>query len=237
MFKFCNFKTLDSTNDKAKEFSKKGLSNIVIVADKQTRGKGRFNRKWSSETDGLYMTIVLKEMDLDNAGYLTLIASIAVAKTIISSSKLNAEVKWPNDVLVNDKKICGILTETVSNADNYALIGIGVNVNQKKFDKKIVNKTTSLKIETNRNYNINKISKTIIKEFNNLYKYYNKKNYKEIINVWKKYSHTLGKKIRAVTLSGVYIGEAVGIDSDCSLILKLKNGNVKKIAEGDIFAA
>jgi BirA family biotin operon repressor/biotin-[acetyl-CoA-carboxylase] ligase len=234
-FKFYNFKILTSTNDKAKELAKKGKYNLIIITKKQKKGKGRFGRKWSSGLGGLYMTILLKEKNLDKVRYLTLIASIAVAKSIRKITKLNALVKWPNDVLIDNKKICGILTETVSNANNYTLIGIGVNINQKKFDKKIINKATSLKIEINKNYNIKNISKTIIKEFNNLYNYYNTKNYKKIINIWKKYSHTFGKEIKAKTLSGVYIGKAVNIDDNCNLMLRLNNGRIKKIVEGDIF--
>ena len=118
MFKFYKFGTIISTNDKAKEFSKKGVSNIVIVAEKQTKGKGRFDRKWISGLGGLYMTIVLEEKDLEKVKYLTLIAAISVAKTIIKLTNLKAKVKWPNDVLVNDKKICGILTETISGKKN-----------------------------------------------------------------------------------------------------------------------
>ncbi len=233
MLKFYHFKELTSTNDKAKEFSKDGLSNIVIVGDKQTKGRGRFNRKWVSGLGGLYMTILLKEKKLDKVKYLTFIASVAVAKTIVKLTKLNAKVKWPNDVLVNDKKICGILTETISGKENYALVGIGVNINQKKFSKNI--NTTSLKIETNKNFNIKNISKIIINNFNSLYKYYNKKNYTKITNIWKKYSGTIGKKVKAKTLSGVYIGTVIDIDDNCNLVLRLYNGKIKKIMEGDIF--
>ena len=235
MFKFYKFGTLISTNDKAKEFSKKRLSNIVIVAEKQTKGKGRFNRKWISGLGGLYMTIVLKEKDLEKAKYLTLISSVAVAKSIIKLTNLKAKVKWPNDVLVNDKKICGILTETISGKENYALVGIGLNVNQSTFPKSIKKNSTSLRIKTNKQHNINKILKIIISNFNSLYKYYKNKNYKKIIDIWKKYSHTLGKKVKVKTLSNVYIGEAVDIDKNCNLILKLNNGEFKKIVEGDIF--
>jgi BirA family biotin operon repressor/biotin-[acetyl-CoA-carboxylase] ligase len=235
MFKFYNFKILSSTNDKAKELAKKGMSNLVVVTKKQSKGRGRFGREWSSSLGGLYMTLVLKERDLDNARYLTLIASLAVAKSIKKLSKLNALVKWPNDVLIGNKKICGILTETISGKENYALVGIGANINQNKFDKKISNKATSLKIETNENYNMGNLIKLIINNFNSLHRYYTNKNYKKIINIWKKHSHTLGKKVKAKTLSGVYIGNAIDVDNDCNLILRLKNGKIKKIVEGDIF--
>lgn len=234
--KFYYFDRLASTNDKAKELAKKGLNNIIIIAEKQTKGKGRFNRKWFSGPGGLYMTILLKENNLDNVRYLTLIASVAVAKTVKKMADLNALVKWPNDVLVNDKKICGILTETISGKENYALVGIGLNVNQTKFSKSIIKKTTSLKIETHKNYDIKMVINEIARQFNNLYPYYNKKNdYSKIIDSWKKYSHTLGKMIKVKTLSGAHVGKAIDIDKDCNLILRLKSGKLKKIVEGDIF--
>ena len=234
-FKFYNFKTLSSTNDKARELAKNRKYNLVVTAEKQKRGRGRFGRKWSSGLGGLYMTLLLKEDNLDNVRYLTFIAGVSVAKTIKKFTNLNAKVKWPNDVLINNKKICGILTETVTGKENYALVGIGVNVNQEKFSKDVIKIATSLKIETNKNFNIKNISKIIIKNFNSLYKYYNGEKYNKIISVWKKYSHTLGKKIRAETLSGDFIGKAVDVDDNCNLILRLNDGKIKKIVEGDIF--
>src|SRR3989338_1504111 len=234
-FKIYYFKTLTSTNDEAKRLAKNSIDKIIVIADKQTKGRGRFNREWVSGLGGLYMTIVLKEKNLDDVRYLTLIAAVSVAKTIKKLTKLNVLVKWPNDVLINDKKICGILTETISGKENYALVGIGLNVHQKNFNKNISNKAVSLKIITNKNYNINKIIKIIINNFNSLYKNYKSKNYKKIIGIWKNCSHTLGKMVKVKTISGVYAGEAVGVDNDCSLILKLDNGKLKKIVEGDIF--
>jgi len=235
MFKIYNYETLSSTNDKAKYFAELGQNNIVVVAERQRKGRGRFGREWSSELGGLYMTILLKEDKLDRAKYLTFIAAVSVAKTIKKFSKLNCKVKWPNDVVVDGKKICGILTETVSGKKNYALVGIGVNVNQKIFPESIIKKSTSLSIETNKNYNINKIIKMIINNFNLLYKHYKLEKYHKIINIWKKDSHTLGKNIKIKTLSGPHTGKVIDIDNDCNLILKLKGGRIKKIVEGDIF--
>ena len=236
MLKFYYFRSITSTNDKAKDFANDGKSNLVVVASNQSKGRGRFGREWSSGLGGLYMTILLREKNLDKVKYLTLISSVAVAKTIKKISKLNSKVKWPNDVLIDCKKICGILTETISNKNNnYALIGIGVNINQKKFPKNLIKKSTSLKIETNKNYDIKNISKSIIKEFNNLYLHYKNNNYDKIIGIWKKYSHTLGKKIKAKTLKGTYTGKVVDIDKNCNLVLRLNNGKIKRITEGDIF--
>ncbi|MEK6869242.1 MAG: biotin--[acetyl-CoA-carboxylase] ligase [Nanoarchaeota archaeon] len=234
-FKFCYFDVLSSTNDKAREFAKEGNYNLVVVAEKQEKGRGRFGREWSSQAGGLYMTLVLREKNLDKIKYLTFIAAVSVAKAIRRIANLDAKVKWPNDVLIDGKKVCGILTETISGKRNYALVGIGLNVNQKKFPKSIMRNSTSLAIESNKTYDIKKISKLIINEFNNLYPYYNKRNYGKIIDIWKKYSHTLGKTVRAKTLSGNYTGKAVDVDEECNLILRLNDGSIKKIIEGDIF--
>ncbi len=234
-FEFYYFKSISSTNDKAKEMADEGKSNIVVVAEKQEKGRGRFGRKWNSSLGGLYMTIVLEEKNPDKAKYMTFMASVAVAKTIRKLAKLNAMVKWPNDVLVNDKKVCGILTEIISGKKNYALIGIGLNVNQKKFDKEIRDKATSMRIESNKDFDIKSVSKSIIAEFNKLYQNYTIGDYGKILRLWKEYSHTLGRKIMAKTISGTYVGKAVDIDKDCSLVLKLDNGKEQKIIEGDIF--
>ena len=237
MLKTYYFKILDSTNIKAREFAKKGKFDSVILAERQTKGKGRFKRQWFSDFGGLYMTIIIKIKDVDKAKYLTFIAAVSTAKTIRNITGLNALVKWPNDVLIDDRKICGILTETISGRENYALIGIGANINQKKFPANISDKATSLFLKTNKRYNIKKISNLIMKEFNKLYSQYKKNNHEKIIAEWKRYSHTLGRKIKAKTMNRTYIGKAVGIDNDLNLILRLKNGKMQKITEGDIFIA
>src|SRR3989338_4698008 len=236
-FKLHNYKILDSTNNKAIELAKKKLHDIAVIAERQTKGKGRFNRQWFSDIGGLYMTIALKVTDLEKTKYLTFAAAVSVAKAIRKTAKLNALVKWPNDVLIDDKKACGILTETISGRENYALVGIGANINQKKFPGSISDKTTSLAIETNKRYNIKKISKEIMKEFSKLYSQYKKNNYNKITAEWKKYSHTLGRKIKAKTINRTYTGKAIGVDEDCNLILRLNNGKIQKIIEGDIFIA
>ena len=97
-YKTYHFKSLTSTQDKAKEFSKKGLSNIVVIADVQTKGRGRFKRKWHSSKGGLWMSILLKPKSAENMQYLTFIAAISVAKVIKKMTGIDAKIKWPNDV-------------------------------------------------------------------------------------------------------------------------------------------
>ena len=168
-YKIHHFKSLTSTQDKAKEFAKIGLSNIVFVADYQTKGRGRFKRKWYSDKNGMWMSILLKPNNVENLSYLTFAAAIAVVKSIKKMANLNTNIKWPNDVNYNGKKLCGILTEGIFGKDNYVAVGIGLNVNQSKFPDIIKNSATSLKIIKNRTIDATKLRKKIIYEFFKLY--------------------------------------------------------------------
>ena len=234
MHKLYHFKSLTSTQDKAKEFSKKGISNIVVIADTQTKGRGRFGRKWHSQKGGLWMSILLKPNNIKNLQYLTFAAAISVVKSIKKSANLNTNIKWPNDVHYNGKKLCGILTEGIFGKDSYVAVGIGLNVNQEKFSDEIKNIATSLKIIKNKNIDIKGLSKSIIDGFFNLYNnQYNKNNIKNILKTWKKYCDTIGKNVIVISRSRKICGKAIGVDKDCNLLLKSKN-KIIKITEGDI---
>jgi BirA family biotin operon repressor/biotin-[acetyl-CoA-carboxylase] ligase len=233
-FKIHHYSSLTSTQDKAKELSIKDKGNIIVISDKQTEGKGRFNRKWFSSKDSLTMSLLLRPKKIRNMQYLTFIAVIAVVKAIKSISKLDTKIKWPNDVHHNGKKLCGILTKGTFGKENYVIVGIGLNVNQGKFPVSIKNTATSLKILKNKNFSIKKISDLIIKEFFILYeKYYIKNDLDKIIELWKKHCDTLGKKVTVTTKKGKLEGKAIDVDKNCSLILKSKNKLIKVI-EGDI---
>ena len=170
-----HFKSLTSTQDKAKEFSKRRLSNLVIIADNQTKGRGRFKRKWYSGKGGLWMSILLKPKNVKNLQYLTFAAAISVVKSIENMSNLKTNIKWPNDVHYKGKKLCGILTEGVFGKENFVIVGIGLNVNQNKFNKEIKNIATSLRIIKHKIFDINQLIKNVSNEFFELYNnYYNK---------------------------------------------------------------
>jgi len=228
------FKVLSSTNYKAKQFIEKGFFNFIIVADKQTKGRGRFGREWVSKSGGLYMTIALKENNVDMVQFLTFIAAISVAKTITKITGLKAELKWPNDVLVDNKKVCGILTETNLGKNSFVLIGIGVNVNQKEFKKSLNKIATSIFLEIKKKISINKFINVLMDIFEKQYYLYKNKKFNLIRKNWKDLSHTIDKKIKVKTLKGDFVGKAIDIDKNGNLILK-KNGSRITITEGDIY--
>lgn len=146
------FDTIDSTNIKAQELAEKGyLSGTLVVADKQESGKGRRGRSWVSPSGtGIFMTLMIKpDINPNNASMLTLVAALAVAKAITSVTGEKAMIKWPNDIVVNGKKVCGILTEMNAQFDyiNHIVVGIGINVHNESFPEEISQMASSLMIE------------------------------------------------------------------------------------------
>lgn len=146
------FDTIDSTNSKAQELAEKGYpSGTLVVADKQESGKGRRGRSWVSPSGtGIFMTLMIKpDINPNNASMLTLVAALAVAKAITSVTGEEAMIKWPNDIVVNGKKVCGILTEMNAQFDyiNHIVVGIGINVHNESFPEEISQMASSLMIE------------------------------------------------------------------------------------------
>ena len=146
------FDTIDSTNIKAQELAEKGYqSGTLVVADKQESGKGRRGRSWVSPSGtGIFMTLMIKpDINPNNASMLTLVAALAVAKAITSVTGEKALIKWPNDIVVNGKKVCGILTEMNAQFDyiNHIVVGIGINVHNESFPEEISQMASSLMIE------------------------------------------------------------------------------------------
>ncbi len=180
-FKIQNYKTLPSTNLKAKKLAKKGFEPwTVVVAEKQTGGYGRKKAAWSSPKGGLYFSIILPKSDIDDLQTLTVLAAFICAKTIKENFNLEPFIKLPNDVWINGKKVAGILTENVIGVSanprptlskieeagknvKLSVMGIGLNTNIRKFPKDLENIATSLKIELGKEVDNRKILKQIIK--------------------------------------------------------------------------
>lgn len=234
-YKIYHFNSLTSTQDKAKEFAKKGLNNIVIVADTQTKSRGRFKRKWFSDKDGLWISILLKPTNIEKMQYLTFAAAVAVVNSVKKITKLKTNIKWPNDVNYRRKKLCGILTEGIFGKDNYVVVGIGLNVNQNKFPKEIENTAISLRIINKKILDKKVFLKNICNEFFKLYDtYYNKNKLESISKIWERYCDTINKNVTVITRKKKLSGKAIGIDENCNLLLRLKNSKIIKIVEGDV---
>ncbi len=257
--KIYHFKEIGSTNNFAIELARKGIEEgAIVIAETQTKGKGRLGREWSSPFGGLWIAIILKPKILPTqAPRMTIIAALGVAKTIRKLYHLDAFIKWPNDILIRSqlgtirangrmrkkeyrvfKKVCGILTEMGAEQDtvNYVVIGIGVNLNIdiKKFPMEFRKDATSIEKELGCKIDRVEFTKRMLEEIEDFYLLFKKRGFTPILKEWKKISATLGKRIKAVSGRRIIEGKAIDIDSDGALIIQTKKTKQEKILAGDV---
>ena len=170
------FTEVTSTNDVAKELAIKGAKEgTTVIAETQSRGRGRLGRKWVSPEGGIWFSIILRpKVDPEDALKLTLIAAAVVAKVIDDMFKLKAEVKWPNDIIINGKKVCGILTEMITkgNMVDFVVIGVGINanINLDSFPKRLRKLLISLREELKEDVDRKRFLCALLEEFEQCYK-------------------------------------------------------------------
>jgi len=237
------FPELKSTNITAKEKALHRAERIVegrlIIAERQSAGKGRLGREWFSPAGGIWLSIILyPQLSPSYISRITLMTAVAVVQAIKVYTQIESQIKWPNDVLINEKKVCGILTEMSTELDmiNWVVIGIGINVNINIWDfpEDIQKNTTSLKETSGKEISRVKLLQAFLWEFEKYYEKLKKKEFSSILKEWKLYSHTLGRKIRVDMGEKIIIGEAVEINEEGVLILKKEDGELIKIISGTI---
>ncbi|MDP2277835.1 MAG: biotin--[acetyl-CoA-carboxylase] ligase [Nitrospirota bacterium] len=241
--------SLDSTNTLAMELAEKGVSHgTVVIADRQLKGKGRLGRTWFSLPKGnIYMSVIVRpEIEPKDATLLTIMSAISCARAIRNSTRnesfptgLEVKIKWPNDLMVSERKLGGILTEMKSDQDRivFAVIGIGINVNAHldAFPVDVRAVATSVIEELGGE----KLSRTLIiaailNELERWFKVLIKGGRIQLINEWKKLSSTLGRKVKVVSGKDTFSGIAEDIDGEGMLILRLPSGVLKRVSAGDV---
>jgi len=237
------FPELKSTNIMAKEKALHGAEGIsegtLIVAEKQSAGKGRLGREWFSPVGGIWFSVILyPQLSPSYISRITLMTAVAVVKAIKICTQIKSQIKWPNDILINEKKVCGILTEMSAELDiiNWVVVGIGINVNIDlwEFPEDIQENTISLKETSGKEISRVKLAQTFLQEFEKYYEILKRREFSSILKEWKLYSHTLGKKIRVDIGERIIAGEAVDINEEGSLILKKEDGELVEIISGTI---
>ena len=231
------FTETESTNIIAREIADSGDEGTVVVAESQTGGRGRMGKKWISPEGGIWLSIILKpRIQPLYASRITLMAGVSVAKTIAGLG-LPARIKWPNDVLINGKKVCGILTEIGAEVDmvDYIVVGIGIdaNVDTESFPEEFRETSTSLKKELGKDVNRAEFVQGLLLEFEVLYLKFQKEGFSSILHEWRNLSATIGEWVKITTQTRTIYGEAIGVDNEGALILETGEGQLEKIVAGN----
>ena len=235
--KIVYFKTLSSTNLYARKLAEDGVDEgTIVVADVQHHGRGRKGRLWFSLAEGLWFSIILSpNIPPQQSMILTMNASISVAQAIKEVTGLDPMIKWPNDVLINGKKVCGVLTEIDAEIDQikHSVVGIGVNVNN-KLSEGLYGKATTLKEELGFSVSKVELLRCILKHFDKNYMILLDGNCDFIRDKWVSMSNIVGKKVTIREDKKTIKGLVSEVDIDGCLILQTDNDDVQRIYTGDV---
>ena len=230
----------DSTNIQAAKLAREGApEGTLVVAESQTAGKGRRGRSWSSPSgSSIYMSFLLRpDIPPYCASMITLLAGMAAAKAVCQVAGLEAQIKWPNDLVVNGKKICGILTEMSAEMEriHYIVTGIGINVNQMEFPEEIRDKATSLWIEGGKRLNRSQLIAAVMEWFEQYFEQFLET--KDLSGLKEAYEEMLANRNREVSVldpASPCQGICRGIDKGGELLVELPEGQIRKVVAGEV---
>ncbi len=236
---FIHFDEVDSTNVQCRRAcSNNPIEGMVVAAEEQTSGRGRLGRSWiSPKGTGIWMSIVLKpNISPMVAPRATLIGAAAVY-TALKDMGISVGIKWPNDIVINGKKICGILTEMNAEIErvNYVIMGIGINVNMESFPDELKEKATSLKNELGNEVDRKKLVANILNNFEVFYEEFkNTGDISRVIEICKEGSLLINKEVRVINGNNEVICTVIDIDDEGELIVKHKDGTIKRVISGEV---
>lgn len=234
------FDEIDSTNTKAKQLAElEAFSGTLVVANRQTKGRGRRGRTWESPADtGIFMSLILKpDMNPSKASMLTLVMALAVVKACSEIVGCDCFIKWPNDIIINSRKICGILTEMSAEMDyiNHIVIGVGINANADSFPDELSQKATSIKKESGITVNRAQLMNRILVHFEREYDIFMKQeSLKEQVAEYNRLLINCNKEVMIIEPSREYAGVALGINEKGELLVRKEDGQVDAIYAGEV---
>lgn len=237
-----HFEVIDSTNQKAKELAENGcLHGTLVTADHQEAGRGRRGRSWSSEKGtGIYMSMVLRpEIETGQAPMITLVTAISVAQAIrvlLKNAEVQPWIKWPNDIVMNKKKICGILTEmSIKETQiDYVIVGIGINVTNKSFSKEIETTASSILVETGEVIDKEMLITEVWRQFEAYYKLFLRTRDLQLFkSEYESLLVNIEQKVKVLDPLGEFEGVAKGITNTGELIVETADG-LQMVSGGEV---
>lgn len=231
------FDYLASTMDLAMQLGMQGQpAGTLVLAESQTKGRGRLGRNWfSPKYKGIYLSLILRPKILPQGSpILTLMSAVSICEALKNTLGMETQIKWPNDVFIHNKKIAGILTEMNSEVDkvNFVVIGIGLNVNNDK--KSLIAQATSLKEQSGQRVSRIFILQELLRRIEVNYFLLEDKGSAPIIDKWRIFSLTLGKRVKVYCQDKHIEGSAVDIDKDGGLLIRKDSGLIQKVSSGDV---
>ena len=223
-----------STMDLARDLARKNCPDFtVVIAGRQTKGRGRLERRWLSDDGGLYFTMVLRPVIPVQLSFkVNFLASLTLARVIRKMLQVDARVKWPNDILVDDRKVSGMLSELEADGDRRFYISVGMGINVNNDPSKAEPGASSLKKISGREVSKKELLGRFLEQFSARMQ---NSDFEDVISEWKTYTVTLGRHVRIITQHEESEGIAVDVDDTGALVLELANGNRKTIIYGDCF--
>ncbi|MTI82165.1 MAG: biotin--[acetyl-CoA-carboxylase] ligase [Firmicutes bacterium] len=236
-----HYQQLLSTNDEAKKLASQGAGEgTIVVAEQQIGGKGRLGRKWHSAnaSDIMFSLILRPNINPAETPQVSMLAAVAVAKAIGKTHVVKPRIKWPNDLLINGSKLCGILVEISAEADRvrHVVLGIGINVNstQEDWPDEIQHKTTSLREETGEIQSRHDLIKNVLYELEELYLLWQHQGFADVLKLWRQWCVSQRCQARVETIRGSFSGWIEGVNTEGHLLLRLNDGEVKTFSSGDV---
>ena len=234
------FNEVMSTNTVGKFLSENGVENgTVILSEKQSGAKGRLGKHWESPLGGIWLSLIVKpKVDHSKIPMITLATGVAVVKTLERIGIENAEIKWPNDVMINGKKVCGILTEAITkfNTIDSVIIGVGIdaNFNVDVLPEELREGTTTLGRELGQKVNENEVIKCFLEEFEKIGILFEEGEFEKILKEWRRYSYSIGKIVEVrEPFSKTYDAYVLGISREGALVVEKIDGTLEKVISGE----
>ncbi len=234
-----HFDKIDSTNSYLLKLGDEGFpEGTTVVADEQTSGRGRFGRKWEAEPlSNLLFSLLLRPHFLlrDEVFILTFAAAVAVAEALDRVAHVETELKWPNNVILDRKKVCGILLESSFDSDklNHVVLGIGLNVNQVKFHSDISDKAISLFLFTGKKFDRDELLSAILNSFSSTYEVLRARDFYSVMKRWRDRSRIFGRKIRLSLAGETFEGICHDVTDEGEIVIQMPEG-LKKFTAGEI---
>ncbi|MEG0371176.1 MAG: biotin--[acetyl-CoA-carboxylase] ligase [Clostridium sp.] len=233
------FNEIGSTNDEIKRLAKNGAAEgTLVIANMQTNGRGRLQRVWEdSRGENISMSLLLRPLIPPfMAPGITQVVALSVVNGLKKSCDLDFTIKWPNDIILNNKKVCGILTEMDGEIDNlnYIIVGVGINVNQMSIHDEISHKATSINIEYGKKIDRKIVVSNILNEFEENYEVFKSEGISSFIEELKKNSALIGKRVTISNPFKTFNAQVVDIDKEGYLVVKGEDGSTQSVVGGEV---